>query len=77
MENQDLIEFVNEWKILYNELKIKGDTLSDRILAFELIVAFNLDKTDHKLVFRETKSKENNGEVYKNTKRAIRMFYNA
>ena len=32
MESQDLIEFVNEWETLYNKLKLKGDTLSDRIL---------------------------------------------
>ena len=29
------------------------------------------------LVFREAKSKDNNGKVYENTKTAIKMFYNA
>ena len=76
-EGQDLIEYINEWETLYNKLKSKGDTLSDRILAFKLIVSCNLDETEHKLVFREAKSKENDGKVYENTKKAIKMFYNA
>ena len=76
-EGQDLVEYINEWETLYNKLKSKGDTLSDRILAFKLIVSCNLDETEHKLVFREAKSKENDGQVYENTKKAIKMFYNA
>ena len=76
-EGQDLLEYINEWETLYNKLKAKGDTLSDRILAFKLIVSCNLDETEHKLVFREAKSKDNSGKVYENTKTAIKMFYNA
>ena len=60
-DGQDLLQFLNEWEALYNKLKAKGDTLSDRILAFKLIVACNLDETEHKLVFRESKSKEKDG----------------
>ena len=73
-EGQDLLEYINEWETLYNRLKAKGDSLSDRILAFKLIVSCNLDETEHKLVFREAKSKENNGKVYENTRTAIKMF---
>ena len=75
--NQDLLQFVNEWESLYNKCKAKDDTLSDRVLAFKLIVSCNLTEMDHKLVFREAKSKEKDGKVYDRTKAAIRMFYNA
>ena len=75
--NQDLLQFVNEWESLYNRCKAKDDTISDRVLAFKLIVACNLSEMDHKLVFREARSKEKDGKVFERTKVAIRMFYNA
>ena len=49
----------------------------DRVLAFKLMVSANLNEMDHKLVFRESKSNENDGQIYKRTEKAIRMFYNA
>ena len=45
--NQDLLQFVNEWESLYNRCKAREDTLSDRVLAFKLIVACNLKEMDH------------------------------
>ena len=51
---------------LYNKL----------ILAFKLNVCCNLGKTEHKLMFRESKSKEKDGTIYENTKEAIKMLYN-
>ena len=74
---QDLLQFINEWESLYNTCKARDDTISDRVLAFKLIVACNLTEMDHKLVFREAKSKEKDGKVFERTKAAIRMFYNA
>ena len=75
--NQDLLEFVNEWESLYNKCKAREDTISDLVLAFKLIVSCRLTEMDHKLVFREAKSKEKDGKVFDRTKQAIRMFYNA
>ena len=76
-KTQDLLQFVNEWETLYNKCKAKDDTISDRVLAFKLMVACNLSEMDHKLVFREARSKEKDGKVFERTKAAIRMFYNA
>ena len=75
--NQDLLEFVNEWESAYKKCKDRGDTFSDRVLAFKLMVSANLNEMDHKLVFRESNSNENDGQIYGRTKKAIRMFYNA
>ena len=74
---KDLLKFVNEWESLYNKCKARDDMVSDRVLAFKLIVSCNLSEINHKLVFREAKSNEKDGEVFKRTKDAIRMFYNA
>ena len=49
----------------------------DRVLAFKLMVSANLNEIDHKLVFGESKSNENDGQIYERTKKAIRLFYNA
>ena len=75
--NEDVLKFVNEWESLYNKCKVRDDTISDRVLAFKLIVSCNLSEMDHKLVFREAKSNEKDGKVFQRTKDAIRMFYNA
>ena len=75
--NEDVLKFVNEWESLYNKCKAREDTISDRVLAFKLIVSCNLSEMDHKLVFREAKSNEKDGKVFQRTKDAIRMFYNA
>ena len=75
--DQDLLQFVNEWESLYNKCKARDDTISDRVLSFKLIVACNLSEMDHKLVFREARSKDKDGKVFERTKAAIRMFYNA
>ena len=75
--NEDLLKFVNSWESLYKKCKDKGDTFSDRVLAFKLIVSSNLNDMDHKLVFREAKATENDGKIFERTKKAIRMFYNA
>ena len=75
--NQDLVEFVNEWELLYNKCKARDNTISDRVLAFKLIVSCKLTEMDHKLVFREAKSHVKDGKVFEGTKQAIRMFYNA
>ena len=69
--NQDLVEFVNEWELLYNKCKARDDTISDRVLAFKLIVSYKLTEMDHKLVFREAKSHVKDGKVFERTKQAI------
>ena len=77
LPSQNLIEFLNEWESLYNKCKARNDTVSDRVLAFKLMVACNMTEMDHKLVFREAKSKEKDNKVFERTKAAIRMFYDA
>ena len=75
--NQDILEYIKEWESLYKKCKDRGDTFSDRVLGFKLMVSCNLDEMDHKLVFRESRSNENDGKIFERTKKAIRMFYNA
>ena len=73
----DILEYVKEWESAYNKCKDRGDTCSDRVLAFKLLVSANLDHTDHKLVFKESDSNNHDGKIFERTKKAIRMFYNA
>ena len=56
--NQDILEYIKEWESLYKKCKDRGDTFSDRVLGFKLMVSCNLDEMDHKLVFRESRSNE-------------------
>ena len=69
--NQDLVEFFKEWELLYNKCKARDDTISDRVLAFKLIVSYKLTEMDHKLVFREAKSHVKDGKVFERTKQVI------
>ena len=76
-KQQDLLQFMTEWEKLYNECNAKGDiTLSDRALAYKLIIACNLNDKNREIVFKEARISEIDGKVFDRTKAAIRMTYN-